>query len=310
MTDRLPDGVVLRRATAGDAPAASRTVSAALDDLYARQGRAASEWHDHDVVYRHLARDEATSFWVAEAREGVVGFSVGWRRGDLWFLAGLFVLPAWQGRGLGQALLARAQDNRAPEGLAAVLSSASNELSNRLYARRGMTPLLPVLQLSGALPLRGAPGLPSGLEVGRLSRGDRDLGSLRTIDAGAVGVDRTVDHRWLLDEARCDGWLFERRGRPAAYAYLGGDGTEGDAVVGPAAALRGADLAPVVAFALAKLAARGATQGGVMVAGASLGVQRLLWGAGYQFHGATGLLGASRPFGRFDRYVFAGNALM
>ena len=306
----LPSGVTLRPASVDDAPAASRTVSVALDDLYARQGRDVPEEHaDHDAVYRHLAADEAASFWVAEAQEGVVGFSVAWRRSDLWFLAGLFVLPAWQGLGLGQALLKRAQDNRPPDGLAAVLSSASNELSNRLYARRGMPPLLPVLQLTGALPLRGA-GLPPGLAVRRLSRGDRDLGSLSGIDSVVLGIDRTVDHRWLLDEERRDGWLFARRGRPVAYVYLGGDGTEGGAVIGPAAALRGADLAPVVTFALAELAAHGATEGGVMVAGPNLGVQRLLWDAGFQFHGATGLLGASRPFGRLDRYVFAGNALM
>ncbi len=103
---------------------------------------------------------------------------------------------------------------------------------------------------------------------------------------------------------------FHRRGRPAAYAYLGGDGTEGSAVVGPAAALRGPDIAAVVAFALAELAATGVSEGGVMVPGANLAVQRLLWEAGFQFHGATALLGATRPFGRLDRYVFAGNALM
>jgi len=304
----VPAGVSLRPATAGDAPAASRTLALALDDLYARQGRAAPDAHPHEAVYAHLAGDGATSFWVAETAQGVVGFSVGMRRSGLWFLGGLFVLPEWQGRGLGQALLERAEESRPADGVAAVLSSASNELSNRLYARRGMMPLLPVLQMTGALPLRGAPGLPSGLRAGRLT-GERDLGALREIDDGVLGVDRSVDHRWLLGEER-NGWLFERGGRPAAYAYLGGDGTEGAAVVGPAAALRGSDIAPIVAFALAELAASGAPNGGVMVPGSALTVQRMLWVADFRFHGATALLGASRPFGRFDRYVFAGNALM
>ena len=305
----VPAGVTLRPATAGDAPAASRTLTLALDDLYERQRRAAPDAHPHEVVYAHLAGDGATSFWVAETAQGVVGFSVGMRRSGLWFLGGLFVLPEWQGRGLGQALLERAEESRSADGVAAVLSSASNELSNRLYARRGMVPLLPVLQMTGALSLRGEPGLPSGLHAGRLTGGERDLGALREIDEKVLGVDRSVDHRWLLGGAR-SGWLFERGGRPAAYAYLGGDGTEGAAVVGPAAALRGSDIAPVVAFALARLAATGAPQGGVMVPGSALTVQRMLWAADFRFHGATALLGATRPFGRFDRYVFAGNALM
>jgi GNAT superfamily N-acetyltransferase len=302
---------VLRRATGRDAAAVSRIIPAALNDLYARQGRAALEERDAWYpVFGHLAGDDATSSWVAEAAEGIVGFSVGVRRSDLWFLGALFVLPVWQGHGLGQALLERAEDNRLPGGLAAVLSSASNELSNRLYARRGMLPLLAVLPMIGALPLRGAPGLPPGLHAARLTGSERELSALRDIDAAVLGIDRSVDHRWLLGEAGRSGWSFRRRGRPTAYAYLGGDGTEGDAVVGPAAALRGPDIAAVVAFALAELAATGVTEGGVMVPGANLTVQRLLWDAGFQFHGATALLGATRPFGRLDRYVFAGNTLM
>jgi GNAT superfamily N-acetyltransferase len=307
---RVPAGVTLRPATARDAPAASRTVALALGELFARQGREAPDVHPHDAVYRHLAGDGVSSFWVAEAAPGVVGFSVGMRRSGLWFLGGLFVLPEWQGRGLGQALLERAEDSRSTDGVAAVLSSASNELSNRLYARRGMAPLLPVLQMTGPVPLRHAPDLPSGLRATSLGGSERDLGALLEIDDRVLGIDRSPDHRWLLgDEAR-SGWLFERRGRPAAYAYLGGDGTEGGAVVGPAAAVRPSDIAPVVAFALAELAATGVASGGVMVPGGNLAVQRMLWDDDFQFHGATGLLGATRPFGLLDRYVFAGNALM
>jgi len=305
----VPAGVTLRPATADDGPAASRIVALALTDLCERQGRAAPDVHPHEAVYGHLAGDGVTSFWVAETARGVVGFSVGMRRPGLWFLGGLFVLPEWQGRGLGQALLERAEDSRSTDAVAAVLSSASNELSNRLYARRGMVPLLPVLQMTRALPVRGAPGLPSGLHARRLAGDGRDLGALRGIDDRVLGTDRSVDHRWLLGEAR-RGWLFERGGRPAAYAYLGGDGTEGPAVVGPAAALRGPDIAPVVSFALAELKATGAPVGGVMVPGSNLTVQRMLWDADFRFHGATALFGATRPFGRFDRYVFAGNALM
>ena len=41
-----------------------------------------------------------------------------------------------------------------------------------------------------------------------------------------------------------------------------------------------------------------------------MAAQRLLWEAGFTFHGATGLLCASRPFGRFDRYLLAGDCLL
>ena len=42
----------------------------------------------------------------------------------------------------------------------------------------------------------------------------------------------------------------------------------------------------------------------------NLSAQRLLWRSGFSFEGATGLFGCSQPFGRFDRYLLAGDALM
>ena len=79
----LPTGVALRPAAPGDGPVASRIVSVALGDLYARQGRAAPVQHPHDAVYEHLVADGLSTFWVAEAPEGLVGFAVGLRRSDL-----------------------------------------------------------------------------------------------------------------------------------------------------------------------------------------------------------------------------------
>jgi len=66
----------------------------------------------------------------------------------------------------------------------------------------------------------------------------------------------------------------------------------------------------VLRFALEELARRGVEQATVAVPGANLGAQRLLWTEGYTFPAATGLLCASRPFGRFDRYLLAGDCLM
>ncbi len=306
-----PPAVRFRRARPGDAAAAARIVPVALNDLYARQGRTRlAEDEGCAPVFVHLAADPGASFWLAEADEGLVGLGLGLRRSDLWFLGGLFVAPAWQGRGVGRALLERAQGNRAPGGRAAVLSSASNEVSNRLYASCGMLPQLAVLELRGPLPLVPQPALPRALRPGALTGDVAGLAALRSIDAAVLGIDRTADHRWLLGEAKRPGRLFTRSGRPVAYAYLGGDGTLGADAVGPMAAVRPADVAPVVAWALGELAARGASAGAALVPGANLAAQRLLWGAGFRFHEATALFGADRPFERLDRYCFAGDALM
>ncbi len=72
--------------------------------------------------------------------------------------------------------------------------------------------------------------------------------------------------------------------------------------------MRSADIAPMLAFTLERLGAgRTAT---VELPAVNVTAQRLLWGAGFQLAGPVGLIGSSRPFGRFDRYVLAGNVLL
>jgi hypothetical protein len=66
----------------------------------------------------------------------------------------------------------------------------------------------------------------------------------------------------------------------------------------------------VLRYCLAELAARGHEEAVLMVPGVNLRAQRLLWRAGFAFDSPAGLLCASRPFGRFDRYVLAGDCLM
>jgi ribosomal protein S18 acetylase RimI-like enzyme len=293
-----------------DAGEAARIIVIALNDLLARQSRApiAGSGDAVSPVLAHLARTDPERFWVAAAGERTVGFGSAWRRGELCYLSGLFVLPEWQGRGLGRGLLERAlHDDSSPAGVTAVVSSAANHVSNGLYARRGMYPLMPVLYLSGPVPVRA-----SGASLGRLEAaplGASDLADLRTVDAAVTGLDRTTDHTWLLATGRC-GWLFRSRGTAAGYAYLGGDGTEGDDAVGPIATLRAEDQEAVLGFVLAQAAEHGAATATVVVPGHNRRAQRLLWQAGFSFEGATGLFGCSRPFGRFDRYLLAGDALM
>ena len=143
----------------GDADEAARIIVAALNDLLARQNRppVAGAGEALGPVLAHLARTDPERFWLAAEGERIVGFGSAWTRSELRFLSGLFVLPGWQGRGVGRGLLERAMDtDRWADGTMAVISSAANPISNRLYARRGMYPLMPVLSLSGPLPARAS----------------------------------------------------------------------------------------------------------------------------------------------------------
>jgi hypothetical protein len=128
---------------------------------------------------------------------------------------------------------------------------------------------------------------------------------LLEVDAAASGLDRSVDHEFYLTDGGRYGWLLRRRGRAVAYVMVRQDGW-----VGPVAALRERDIYTATACGIADLMRRGvdqAVRGGVT--GRCEGAQRAFWEAGLVFDGTPGLLLASRPFGRLDRYVVASYGL-
>jgi ribosomal protein S18 acetylase RimI-like enzyme len=314
-----------RTARPDDAAASSSIITAALNDLAARRGTpslSAPEGHAAPVL-QHLIETDGDRFWVAVEGERVVAFGSGWQRGALSYCGGLFVLPEWQGRGVGRRLFELALAGLpGAGGVAALTSSAGNPVSNGLYARHGIYPMFALLAMTGSAPAAaalaaaGATGdgegsaeaEDSGLAVKRLDEGD--LEDLQEIDDAVLGADRTVDHRWHLGARRNTGWLLCRDGHAAGYAYLGGDGTEGEGFVGPVAALGAEDQVPLIGLALSELRSRGVDEATLLVPGANIVAQRLLWNAGFRFTEATGLLCMSRPFGRFDRYLLSGDALM
>ncbi len=301
--------IAYRRAVAADVPVAAAIIKRALDDLAVKQSQPLSspEGDPMEPALRHVLDVSPERFWVAEAGGSVVGFGAGFQRGHICHLAGLFVLPWWQGKGVGHELLRRAMDDHGDQKILPVVgSSGANVVSNGLYARRDMFPLLPSLNLTGCVPealrehglgtLRAAPVTPA------------DFEEMRELDLYVTGIDRTAGHAWLLDVVSRHGWVFRRDGRLAGYAYLGGDGTAAADHVGPVATRRSGDMAAALAFALLEQGVGETVT--VQVPGPNLVAQRLLWGTGFRMSGPVGLLGAARPFGHFDRYVFAGNVLM
>jgi GNAT superfamily N-acetyltransferase len=314
------ESLVLRRAEevkegAGraTAEAASRIITAALKDLSTRQGRPPfSAPDDHAAAaLRHVIETDGARFCLACDGERPVGFGAGLVRDAFSYCAGLFVLPEWQGRGLGRRLFEAALEGLpVAGGVAALTSSAANPIANGLYARHGIYPQHALLVLRGpAAAVSASP--PAHAHVVEAEPIEvAHLNELRGIDEVALGFDRTPDHLWFLSRPEHPGWLFRRRSRAIGYAYLGGDGSEGAGSVGPVATLRPGDQAEVLRFVVAELAARCRELATVVVPGPNLVAQRVLWEAGFAFEGATGLLCASRPFARFDRYLLAGDAIM
>ena len=251
-------------------------------------------------------------FWLACDGDRPVGFGAGLVRGAFSYCAGLFVLPEWQGRGLGRRLFETALEGLpVAGGVTALTSNAANPISNGLYARHGIYPQHALLVLSG-----------SAAAVGRLAAGEgartRPRSPSRRRTSTSCARSTTRSSASTAPPTISGSCSRPRPPRLAASPARPGRRLRlprrrlhrGPGSVGPIATLRPGDQAAALRFVIAELAARGQERATVVVPGPNLAAQRLLWGAGFAFEGATGLVCASRPFARFDRYVLAGDSIM
>lgn len=334
--------VAYRPGRAADLDACTRVWKAGIEDYQARLNQPAMP-DDLAPLRRllvHLLATDPDRFWVAVRPaidadpgagrngahppvESVVGFASASVRGDLWFLAMLFVDPGAQAAGLGQALMDRAQAGRDvdPGGPAVpgpddpldtgirtwgMCTDAIQPISNGLYARRGMVPRIPIWRLFGevrrweALPL-----LPASLESVSFDAiaadgpdGHRRLAAIvDELDREILGSTHAPDHAWLRREGRA-GFLVRDRGdgRPLGYAYGSNIGR-----MGPVAALD-----PALQPSLIGAAVRGAPAFGpvaMWVPGTADLAMRGLLDAGLRFDGFPGLICWSRTEHPFARYI-------
>jgi GNAT superfamily N-acetyltransferase len=261
------------------------------------------EGNDQTPGFRHVLRHDGPRCWAAESGERLVGWGAAIQRGPWWFLADLFVLPEAQGRGVGGELLRRCMGAADEARVFATVTDSLQPISNTLYARRGMLPREALLGFAGAprvseallAPLRDG-AAPAGLEPEPLTAAS--VTEVAGIDAEVTGIERAADHAFYLGEDGRRGWLFRRAGRPAGYVMYRPDGR-----IGPLACLDAADVAPVLRHALVQLAAQGFETVSVRVPAPCEQAQRVLWDAGMVVDDTPGLLLASRPFGRLDRYL-------
>ena len=300
-----------RPLVAADDDAAFAVFREALNDYLGPAGQAlVPPENDQTAAFLHVLRHDAPRCWGAEAGGELVAWGAALQRGTWWFLSDLFVLPAAQGKGVGGELLRRCTDAGCGPEVRATVTDTLQPISNTLYARRGMLPREALLGFTGAPRvsdgLRGAlregePPAP-GLEPEPLT--PSSVPDVVALDAGVTGIERAVDHAFYLGEDGRRGWLFRRAGRPAGYVMHRPNGR-----IGPLACLDAADVAPVLRHALVQLAAQGFERVTVRVPGPCAEAQRVLWDAGFVPDDTPGLLLASRPFGRLDRYLPASYGL-
>lgn len=316
------DGIHYRPATPADLPACEATWRAGLNDYLVPLGQyeVPVENPSLRLLHEHALATDPDRFWmatrpapadtsgadtypVAADGERAVGFASAVRRGRLWFLSMLFVVPGEQGAGVGRELLARILPSASDDVALATITDTAQPVSNGLYASMGIVPRLPMLNLVGR-PVRGealAP-LPAGIHAVRLdattpAERDRLLDAeLAALDRATLGVTHREDHDYVRRMGRIGFAYRDGTGTLLAYGFTSELGR-----MGPVAVLDPALLAPVVAHLLEAVAPRGASA--IWVPGAAGATAEMLVRAGLRIEGFPFLACWSRPFADFARYL-------
>jgi Acetyltransferase (GNAT) family. len=261
-------------------------------------------------LFVHLQSTDSERFVVATVPatdgERVIAFASAIVRERLWYLSMLYVLPEFQGSGLGRALMAQVRP--ADETMIrAVSTDSAQPISNALYAADGIVPRMPLLSLTG-LPRRPEAfgELPSGivpLAFDEIAAGPPDgqghrllVEAIDTLDREVLGVAHPLDHRFLRTESR-RGWLYRGPdGMPVGYGYAGEAGR-----LGPVAVRDAALLGPVLGHLTSVVVPRGAFA--LWVGGDADRAVVPALRAGFRLDRFPVLLCWDRRFADFSRYL-------
>jgi GNAT superfamily N-acetyltransferase len=219
MDELVASPVHYRKAIEADLAAQHAVFVAAEGELLARHRFAWSPppLERLEPGFRHMLATDRERCFVAEADGRVVGYSAAFVRGDVAFLASLFIHPDVQGRGIGRRLFGLALEGSPSRRM--TISDAIQPVSNALYARNGLLPTTPVLGFEGE---PAEPG-PSGLIAA-----EPDAASLAALDEAGYGFDRALDHPFWATQAIPTLWRFD--GAAVAYSYRWPNGRIGPLV--------------------------------------------------------------------------------
>ncbi len=311
--------VSYRPVAADELPACAEIWRLSINDYIGRLGQVDVPLETGPLVrlYAHLHATDPERFIAAivpdpaaESGQQIVAFAAAARRERLWFLSMLFVLPEFQGAGVGRALLERvlppADDG---EAVRATATDSAQPISNALYATYGLVPRIPLLYLIGLPQRADAFGeLPSGVTPvafedvaagpsdGEHAGHGRLAAAVDGLDRELLGAAHPLDHRFLRGEGR-HGWLYlGPDGDAVAYGYAGEAGR-----VGPVASRDEALLSPILGHLTTAIEPRGAFA--VWLPGSADRAVVPALRAGFRLDQFPILLCWDRPFADFSRYL-------
>jgi GNAT superfamily N-acetyltransferase len=297
--------IVYRPMTQADLGAAAYIRKSALDWLARSEGRDPNPWHaraPHHLA--HILTTDAGGSWVAEIEGLVVGFSQAIVRGNIWFLAQLFVQPEVHAHGAGRDLLSRAKAYGATRDatIYSVISSTS-PVAQSLYMREGMFAMGIGYAIAGRVDaLLRLPEADATKKKIVDCAGWQDR--IAALDLEVFGAERRADHALMFASVPSSPWArtsfgLNRDGELAGYGYA--DDVDGTGWIAPIAAYDPADQVPLVRMAGDWLAQREIDGASMWVLSQNATLLAALLGVGWRINRWSFFL-ANQAFGKFDRY--------
>jgi GNAT superfamily N-acetyltransferase len=291
--------IIYRPARAGELLATQAHIVHSINDLCERHGLGPMANVRSPDFQLFSLNDDPAGLWTAEQDGEIVGSAFSWVCGSLWFLAELFISPALQGQGVGNALLKRTFDHATNAGAVhkALITFTFNRVSQGLYIRHGLFPRLPLYMFGGAREAVTA-RLPAGrMTAVPIENTAAHLRELAAIDISGLGVSREKHHKFLIGDAASKGFLLYEGVDCAGYAYvnLGGH-------IGPLAVAKSEAAGPAFMTALHLAAESGAPQVSAFIPGTNELSLRIAVAQGMRITLPMVLM-SSRAFGDWTRYL-------
>lgn len=272
----------------------------AIDDLDGRRGRVPQPRSPATIRMHldHLLDTDPASCIVADDHGRVVAFGIVMRRGAEAFLSFLFVVPRWQARGLGRAVLAACLRGAGAFEHLATCAEADQPVSTGLYASLGLAPRTPIYLLRGVVADEVLPVLPEGIQAAPV-----DIGAASGLDRQLLGYERPGDHAFWAGGERV-GWAFlAGDGALLGYGYAHRSGR-----VGPVAAADPELLPAFVGHLVRSVPVLEGRQ--LAVPGPAISVLRPLLAAGVRIDGTPAVYCAVGHGPALDRYLPMSFALL
>jgi ribosomal protein S18 acetylase RimI-like enzyme len=293
--------------TAADVQVTAYVRKAAFEGLSRDQGREPLAWQPIlGGHYGHIIETDPGGSWVAEIGGLVVGYAQGFVRGDIWFLAQLFVTPEVHGGGIGRELLRLAIEHGRSEGarVFSVVSSAS-PVAQALYMRAGMFARGVGYRVTGPVaPLLKLPEPQANRK--RIVDCSGWLDRIDALDADVFGAARRQDHAHYMHRPDVQAHSF---GLTADGAFEGYGYVDDRGWIGPIAAPDPDAQLPLLRMAAEYLTDGGIAEANMWVLSLNQVLMRALLNAGWKFERWTYFL-SNEPFGRFDRYQPSGGLML